>query len=147
MLVGTSQSGWAVSDSGSGTLFTSEPSSSCGTLPFSRGSAKKSLLMLPVLVTLMVAVTGWSAGSTVPAEFGIPVAVTDGAVNESAPVNGSVRRAPLTGSATSSTRVHRPEAGEPWKNCIVGPGARLSLAVACASSGSPFGSIRNPSSP
>ena len=92
--------------------------------------------------------TGWPAGSTVLAEFGIPVAVTDGAVNEIAPVNGSVRRAPLTGSATTSTRVHRPGAGEPWKNCIVGPGARrLSLAVVCTSSGSPFGSTRNPHSP
>ena len=40
VLVGTSQSGWAHSDSGSGTLFTSLPSSCCGTLPFSRGSAK-----------------------------------------------------------------------------------------------------------
>ena len=40
VLVGTSQFGWADSDSGSGTLFTSLPSSSCGTLPASRGSAK-----------------------------------------------------------------------------------------------------------
>ena len=38
---------------------------SCGTRPFSRASAKKSFLMLPVLVTVMVAVTGCPAGSTV----------------------------------------------------------------------------------
>src|ERR1700722_7272250 len=97
--------------------------------------------MLPVLVTVMVAVTGCPAGSTVLGEFGIPLLVTDGAVNE------TLRCEPSTGSATSSTRVHRPFAGEPWKNCIVGPGARLSLAVVCASNGWPLGGIRNPSRP
>jgi hypothetical protein len=40
VLVGTSQFGWADSDSGNATLFTSLPSSCCRTLPFSRGSAK-----------------------------------------------------------------------------------------------------------
>src|SRR5690348_6392986 len=40
VLVGTSQLGWAFSDSGSATLFTSLPSSCCRTFPFSRGSAK-----------------------------------------------------------------------------------------------------------
>ena len=103
--------------------------------------------MLPVLVTVMVAVTGWPAGSTVLGEFGIPLLVTDGAVKEMFPVKGSLRCEPSTGSATSSTRVHRPVAGEPWKNCIVGPGASPSLAVVCASSGWPLGSIRNPSRP
>jgi hypothetical protein len=41
VLVGISQLGWARSDSGSVTLFTSDPSRGHGTLPFSRGSAKK----------------------------------------------------------------------------------------------------------
>src|SRR5207344_1087583 len=91
VLVGTSQLGTTNIDSGSGTVFTSLPSSSCGTAPFRRASAKKSFLMLPVLVTVMVAVTGWPAGSTVLAEFGIPLLLTDGAANEMDPVNGSLR--------------------------------------------------------
>ena len=56
---GTSQFGWADSDSGSATWFTSLPSSSCRTRRSSRASAKKSFAELPVLVTVMVAVTGW----------------------------------------------------------------------------------------
>ena len=71
--------------------------------------------MLPVLVTVMVAVTGFPAGSTVLGECGIPLLVTDGAANEIEPVNGSLRCEPSTGSATSSTRVHRPCAGEPME--------------------------------
>src|SRR5450755_5143637 len=85
VFVGTSQFGCAASDSGNGTLFTSVPSSSCGTRPFRRASAKKSFWMLPVLATVMVAVTGTPAGSTVLGEFGIPLLVTVGAVNETAP--------------------------------------------------------------
>src|SRR5262249_1158979 len=65
VLVGTSQFGWAFSDSGSVTLFTPDPSSSCGTRPSRRASAKKSFLMLPVLVMVMVAVTGFPGASRV----------------------------------------------------------------------------------
>src|SRR6516164_2828597 len=133
VLVGTSQFGWANSDSGSGTLFTSLPSNSCGTRPFSRASAKKSFLLLPVLVTVMVAVTGCPAGSTVLGEFGIPLLLTDGAANPIEPVNGSLRCAPSPGPATFSTRVHRPGAGAVRKNWRVGPNPRkLSLASKAA---------------
>src|SRR5436305_11855839 len=101
--------------------------------------------MLPVFFTVMVAVTGCAAGSTVLDEFGLPLLPTDGAVNETFPVNGALRFAPLLKPTTSRTRVHRPFAGEPWKNCMVGPGPRPSLTLVCASSGSPFGSLRDPS--
>src|SRR5262252_2192805 len=146
---GTSQFGWAVRDSGSGTLFTSLPSSSWGTWPSRRASAKKSFLLLPELVMVMVAVTGWPAGSTVLGEFGTPLLLTDGAANEIEPVNGSLRCAPSPGPDTLRTRVHRPGAGVPRKNCMVGPNPRkLSLASNAAvdwmSSGWPFGSTRNP---
>src|SRR5258707_138064 len=50
--------------------------------------------MLPVLATEIVAVACWPAGSTAPGESGSPLAVTDGAVNETVPVNGSLRGAP-----------------------------------------------------
>ena len=73
MFVGTSQFGCANSDSGSPTLFVSSPSSSTCDRPFSRGSAKKSLLTLPVFVTRIVAVTGLPAGSIVLGEFGMPL--------------------------------------------------------------------------
>src|SRR5690348_8679594 len=116
VLVGISQFGWANSDSGSVTLFTSLPSRSCGTLPLSRASAKKSFLLLPVLVTVMVAVTGCPAGSTVLGEFGIPLLLTDGAPNEIEPLYGSLRCAPSPGPLTFSISVHRPGAGEVWKN-------------------------------
>src|SRR5262249_41623052 len=133
VLVGTSQFGWARRDSGSVTLFTSAPSSSCGTRPFSRASAKKSFLILPVLVIVIVAVTGCPAGSTVLGEFGIPLLPTEGAANEIEPVNGSLRCAPSPGPATSRTRVHRPFAGVRSKNCMVRPNPRkLSLASNCA---------------
>src|SRR6516165_12660385 len=137
---GTSQFGWANNDSGSGTLFTSLPSSSCGTCPFSRASAKKSFLLFPVLVTEMVAVTGCPAGSTVLGEFGIPLLLTDGAANEIEPVNGSLRCAPSPGQATFSTSVHRPGCGAVRKNCMVGPNPRKlpfasSSIVDCMSSG------------
>jgi hypothetical protein len=69
---GTSQFGCAESDSGSATWFTSLPSSSCRTRPLRRASAKKSFAELPVLVTVMVAVTGWPARSTLLAELGMP---------------------------------------------------------------------------
>src|SRR5262252_454985 len=101
--------------------------------------------MLPVLVAVMVAVTGFPAGSTVLDEFGIPLLLTGGAAKETVPVNGALRCAPLLKPTTNITRVHRPFAGEPWKNCMVGPGPRPSLTLVCASSGSPFGSTRNPS--
>src|SRR5215470_19090325 len=109
VLVGTSQFGWAFSDSGSATLFTPDPSSSCGTRPSRRASAKKSFLMLPVFVMVMVAVTGFPGASTVPAEFGMPLVLTDGGANP--------RKLSLASKAASD----------------------------CASSGWPFGSIRNPS--
>src|SRR5882724_6533756 len=59
--VGTSQLGWADSGRGSGTSLTSEPRSCSGVRWLSRASAKKSFLTVPVLVTLMVAVTGCPA--------------------------------------------------------------------------------------
>src|SRR5581483_8376429 len=58
VLVGTSQLGTTETDSGSGTLFTSAPSSCCCTRPCSRASAKKSFRLFPVLRMVMVAVTG-----------------------------------------------------------------------------------------
>jgi hypothetical protein len=147
---GTSQFGWAASESGSGTLFTSEPSSSCGTRPSSRASAKKSFLMLPVLVTVMVAVTGWPAFSAVLGESGRPLLVICGAANEIAPVNGSLRCDPSTGPKTSSVKVHKPAAGLPRKNCMVLPkpvkwSPASNWAVDWTSRGSPFGSTRKPS--
>ncbi len=75
--------------------------------------------MLPVLVTVIVAVAGWPAGSTVPGEFGSPLLVTAGGVNEIVPVNGSLRCAPSTGAEITTDTVHRPGAGVRWKNCMV----------------------------
>src|SRR5215469_9407230 len=139
VLVGTSHcGGGSDGDSGNGTSFVLKPSNSCGTLPFSRTSAKKSFLMLPVLVIVMVVVTGCPAGSTVLGEFGMPLLLTAGAANETDPVNGSLRCAPSPGPATFSTNVHRPGRGAVWKNCMVGPTPRKlpfasSWIVDCAS--------------
>src|SRR5262249_41455418 len=128
VVVGGSQFGWASSDSGSAPLCTPDTSSSSGTRRSRRASAKISFLMLPVFVMVMVAVTGFPGASTVPAEFGMPLVLTDGAANETDPVNGSLSRAPSPGPASSSTRGHRPGAGVRWKNCMVGPNPRkLSL--------------------
>jgi hypothetical protein len=63
------------------------------------------------------------------AEFGTPLLLTDGAVNEIAPVNGSLRCVPSMGSLTFSIRVHRPAAGVPRKNCMVGSIPRKPHAI------------------
>ncbi len=148
MFVGTSQLGWAFRDRGSPTLFASEPSNSNFARPLRRASAKKSVLMLPVFVTLMVAVTGFPAGSTVLGEFGMPLLDIGGPANEIAPLNGSLRCVPSTGPLTRSVRVHRPRAGVPRKNCIVLPKFTAPLALTtpldCSSTGWPLGSTRYP---
>ncbi len=81
-----------------------------------------------------------------PGEFGSPLLVTAGGVNEIVPVNGSLRCAPSTGAKVTSDTVHRPGCGVRSKNCMVGPGPTASLAVDCRSSGSSKGATRTPSS-
>src|SRR5581483_1556147 len=85
--------------------------------------------MLPLFVTEIVAVTGWPAFSAVNGEFGSPLAVTAGALNETVPVNGSLRCAPSIAPVVTNDTVHRPGTGVRRKNCMVAPGLFALLAV------------------
>src|SRR5260370_41467497 len=101
--------------------------------------------MLPVLVTVMVALTGWPAGSTVPGEFGSPLLVTAGGVNEIVPVNGVLRADPSFGPTVTNDTAHRPGTGAPWKNCKVPPAPTASLTADCRSMPWSKGGTRVPS--
>src|SRR4051794_10954104 len=99
--VGTSQLGWAASDSGRPTSVAPSPSRTVGTRPFNRGSAKNDLRTLPVLVIWIVAVAGRPAVSFALGELGTPLLVTGTGAKPIEPVNGSRRCAPLTGAGRS----------------------------------------------
>ena len=109
---GTSHSGCALNDSGNPTLLVSWPSSTWGTRPSNRGSTKKSLRMLPVLVTrdrrrrrLACRQTGRGASR------GFRWLEICGGVNVTFPVNGSLRCVPSTGPVTVNTAIQSPPCG------------------------------------
>src|SRR5579862_1276946 len=154
-IVGLEDSG-GVENSGNGPLTgtgrgTVRPPSDMRPLCVRRASTEKSLVVFPVLVTVIVALTGWPCGRVMPASSGTPLALTLTPLKTIWAVNGIAVCGPEL-SLIKNTNSQRPGSGSRRKNCMVfvyAAGCPVlglnAVTVLCTSMGRPLGSTSTPS--